>query len=1479
MKSAKYNLMLKIYFGMLFMAIIAIITIFPKYKAENPQLKYTNLEIQTLLTDGDKSNYIAFDKASNNLPETAYDLGDISFWGTNFGTAGFTDAEYNYLKKANIKTIRYDLSWNTFQPRSEIKYDLYNLRKNIKKLRCEGIEEEIEKWQCNNNNNKHKFNIIATINDFSGAYNGYHTSLVPANKSIDYDSSDKMAGEKVTFTDTENIQQLDYGSEEYPLILSPALQPEMPIVVMPEIDGQVPTTLIENEIDTIYEKVNGQVTVDKPFVYNTINKPILPGANEEVTIMVDEGNNNSYEIQEEWTKVENIPIDNPEWCKNNKLPNETIDQCILNRKVYMSERAGMFRFPNHTIDPVPGFEIFKYCEQKDNCKVEIKAKYTYIGDANNKPYAHNKDYYIDWKNGTITRKVGNISGGIDSLDLNQWTARNNWQSTFENGKLKVSFNETDDEKGNYIYQTLQDTTPDVQNDEDFVLALNINDVPSGDYNAGIMIMQDDNNWFRFTANRWYTGPNQTVPTYRPQLTQTINGTTTTLGNALEYGDGCSLPTWVVIKRQNGIWYPYIGSENDPLVIDGTCNIKNNDKYIEIGNGPNTRRDNDSKTIVQDQSINFSGNPKTLKIGISITKGDNISIDQFKVIKPDMLKNVRVFYNYLNTDAIRNYVQGLVLEFKDYIKYWETWNEPDGRAFETLADMELTAVISREMSKAIKEKDPEAMVTTPGMSDSGAKQIKTVLDVAGNNIFDRVAWHPYYQQCIAPDVKTKKQINAEPTNWLDGVNNDYNNNIYTGSTSEFPRLLSHFGEISTMGGAYDCSGNSNETAGFFNTNSVLQADFGTRLIIEAGKINFLESFQWWPFVDEKEIGDYEFTPEGPNGYHRGLLYKYPQGYINKIQRTKIPNSDNEYEVNLWLTDKSAKPSPDSVGKYFKEGEKIIVSEIPDTTIIDDDTIEKAENLNGSWTLLNKDLDNNQVKLTFKMKFLTTDQNDYSISHNKTKFDIGNVQTSPEKPMYYAMSNLANNKGIIMDLVSYDSNNNPTPSEKNYTLDKIKLFVKDLANLKNVKIFSSLTNTSSESTPFKTAATYYYKDGDQYKQNYSQPQLIVDIKTKTKNQENEWIPNPDLKSEKWMVTYNGGDKFTVSGSISENQGIASIGQPFTSNNQLLTFTLPTYPPRGYQVGEYFTFETFVGDDYSEIGDWTRSNESGEGTVEINLPDNRKVRYLYIQFEKNGSDPVLISEIEAYDQGQNNIAQEKLYRADGFSKDKPTTDTSNPTNPVSPTNPITPTPTLTTTILNMVSFPKIDSSQSFAFLDHMVKKEDGKSRLFKYDPAISKNDKYLKYNIDTDERFGNPDPGKGYWMLTESNDVINSLQYDRSSQANIITEIKQGWNLLGNPFDSSLSLSQLRFITNDREYTFDEAVNTGLVDNYGWSYDQNYSSSFYNINSNIWENSNYRFVSNESKWDDRYVTGRVNTVEPWHGFWFYVKNDTITQVKYIQ
>lgn len=90
-----------------------------------------------------------------------------------------------------------------------------------------------------------------------------------------------------------------------------------------------------------------------------------------------------------------------------------------------------------------------------------------------------------------------------------------------------------------------------------------------------------------------------------------------------------------------------------------------------------------------------------------------------------------------------YTRTVVRHFKDRVRYWEIWNEPDHAAYWSPQD-ELSAysALLKRIAPVIREEDPTAKVVLGGLAKDWPFNLRRIYKKAGKESFDIVNIHPF-----------------------------------------------------------------------------------------------------------------------------------------------------------------------------------------------------------------------------------------------------------------------------------------------------------------------------------------------------------------------------------------------------------------------------------------------------------------------------------------------------------------------------------------------------------------------------------------------------------------------------------------------------------------------------------------------------------------------------------------------------------------
>jgi hypothetical protein len=104
------------------------------------------------------------------------------------------------------------------------------------------------------------------------------------------------------------------------------------------------------------------------------------------------------------------------------------------------------------------------------------------------------------------------------------------------------------------------------------------------------------------------------------------------------------------------------------------------------------------------------------------------------------------------DDWRSYVRAIVTRYKDQLRYWEVWNEPDLKQFwRQDPNPAEYAILLKATYEEIKRIDPKLTVLLGGLSGIPVEYIEGVYKAGGKNFFDIMNVHPY-RYPAAPEVQ-------------------------------------------------------------------------------------------------------------------------------------------------------------------------------------------------------------------------------------------------------------------------------------------------------------------------------------------------------------------------------------------------------------------------------------------------------------------------------------------------------------------------------------------------------------------------------------------------------------------------------------------------------------------------------------------------------------------------------------------------------
>lgn len=150
------------------------------------------------------------------------------------------------------------------------------------------------------------------------------------------------------------------------------------------------------------------------------------------------------------------------------------------------------------------------------------------------------------------------------------------------------------------------------------------------------------------------------------------------------------------------------------------------------------------------------------------------------------------------------------------------------------------------------------------------------------------------------------------------------------------------------------------------------------------------------------------------------------------------------------------------------------------------------------------------------------------------------------------------------------------------------------------------------------------------------------------------------------------------------------------------------------------------------------------------------------------------------------------------------------------------------------------------------DGNLTLARWNPEASANGKYVAY---PDAFVTNPAPGQGYWVKLPRTTPLEFFGAMPPQDQPYVIHLVAGWNLIGNPFTSSIpwSLEQIKVRQNGVEQTLAQAQQANWIADYAWGWQP--SSADPNTGA-------YTLV-----YDTSILAGVVGQLQPWQGYWVKV------------
>jgi len=95
------------------------------------------------------------------------------------------------------------------------------------------------------------------------------------------------------------------------------------------------------------------------------------------------------------------------------------------------------------------------------------------------------------------------------------------------------------------------------------------------------------------------------------------------------------------------------------------------------------------------------------------------------------------------DLFTRYAREVVRRYRDRIKHWEIWNEPDHATYWQPQDaLRSYSLLLKQVYPILKEEDPTSVIHMAGLSQPLPFSLKNIYEQAGKDSFDVVHIHPY-----------------------------------------------------------------------------------------------------------------------------------------------------------------------------------------------------------------------------------------------------------------------------------------------------------------------------------------------------------------------------------------------------------------------------------------------------------------------------------------------------------------------------------------------------------------------------------------------------------------------------------------------------------------------------------------------------------------------------------------------------------------
>lgn len=108
----------------------------------------------------------------------------------------------------------------------------------------------------------------------------------------------------------------------------------------------------------------------------------------------------------------------------------------------------------------------------------------------------------------------------------------------------------------------------------------------------------------------------------------------------------------------------------------------------------------------------------------------------------------------NPERFTDYARAVVRRYRDRVKFWEIWNEPDQAIYWVPQDdLKAYTALMKRVYPALKEEDPACRVLLGGLSGGAAGPLKKIYANGGRTYFDIVNIHPFVSP-LEPNAAAK-----------------------------------------------------------------------------------------------------------------------------------------------------------------------------------------------------------------------------------------------------------------------------------------------------------------------------------------------------------------------------------------------------------------------------------------------------------------------------------------------------------------------------------------------------------------------------------------------------------------------------------------------------------------------------------------------------------------------------------------------------